>query len=1056
MKKLDQKTYRVLLVALVVLLILAILLIVKCCRRNEQAASAEDVAGALVDMEEEEEREYCDEWIPPTDCSDGAQLFIANGPGIPEDASALLMPEEAPGSPGILAASLGGQNILALTVPPIKKVTALSLELLAPLSTEGELSSYVKVLNPPKGSKLEAGSSFTLRWEIDSGRNLKVEILFSADGGAKWSVIGKDPVGNSHTLTVPDTVSNNCLFRINARVEGTEILWYNLSPVFAVVAPAEPVQPAPPPTVEEKAEVEVLTPEKGSKLEAGSKLALLWKIKSEQKVKVEVLFSADGGAKWSTIAENLSDKSAYLLTVPNKVSNKCLFRVNAWAGQKLLGHNLSPAFRIVSPSQASEGSGEPLPPPLFTAEDGAFISPEGDAVRLLKIEHALKNVDSVVWQVGRINFPCGAALPFAEAPGLLAQGELPGDTREFKIDFGALLAGVEAGEAPAANEGAEFSILAKSLAFKRSQHDLYIRTVLLDKNKKVVGITRSDFQVIYGQSSLDTQTPPETTVSAGEFSIKEESGWTPGSFKLYPEQGVCLFAGYENKWTFMLDKIPKKAPHITYDGELQIATQPFADKYESDYLDPAGLVYRRRSRNTQVTQWFHVDCADFAPTYEELGQETIQYFIRAVCYLETDIPGTYIPIATPSYPLCYTGDFNLYLKKKAEAIPPPPVEVEVKSLVPYTRVVSYIPPQWAFKNAHEYLQVTRHIEAEELCFYIKNHKTGEFLYPYPAHFMIYPKTTPEEYQETLDRMLPRGANFHLTIKGPSGLAKLVSDFADLLKEIYQGIQSAYNGFKAGVANFIADRCSFLGETVQGYVRSGVKALLDYGLAYVGLPPSLPNFEELAKRGLGYCVEVALQEAAEAIGVPPEMIPDQAKEEIIAQVNAEFDELTATRMVNPFDVDYLKPSPEAMYRPPRVTLSFFNADKEEWSCPGTVYIDYTSGGGDAFSLFRSSYVTIPSLPPMSVKEIDVYLAKGKTITAEGFRAYYDGSSKDFTDLIVVATYHVPNIEEAAKEQGLIGTDPKITYLYEFDRDPVYRFKENTPANEPYYEVPGLRR
>lgn len=1044
MKKLEKKTYRILMIALIVLLILAILLIVRHCRRADQAALGEDVSGELVEMEEEQEREYCEEGIPPTDCSEGARLFIADGPGTPENAAALFTPEENPGSPGILAASLREQNILALTVTPVKKIPTLSLEPFKPLPTEGKPSSYVKVLNPQKGSKLEAGSRFTLRWEIDSGRDLKVEILFSSDGGAKWGIIGKDPVGNSHTLTVPDTVSNNCLFRINARVEGTEILWYNLSPVFAVVAPKVPVQPAPSPPIE----VKVLTPEKGSKLEAGSKLALLWQIKSEQKVKVEVLFSADGGVRWSTIAEDLPDKSAYLLTVPDKISDKCLFRVNVRVGQKLLGHNLSPAFSVVPSAPLPKSPG--APPPLFTAEDGTFISPEGDAVRLLKIEHALKNVDSIVWQVGRINFPCGATLPFAEAPGLLAQGELPGDTREFKIDFGALLAGVEAGEAPAANEGVEFSVLAGSLAFKRSQHDLYIRTVLLDKNKKVVGITRSDFGVIYGQSSLDTQTPPETTVSAGELSIKEESGWTPGSFKLYPEQGVCLFAGYESKWTFMLDKIPKKAPHITYDGELQIATQPFAATYESDYLDPAGLVYRNRSRNTQVTQWFHVDFADFAPTYEELGQETIQYFIRAVCYLETDLPGTYIPIATPSYPLCYTGDFNLYLKKKAEAIPPPPVEVEVKSLVPYTRVVRYIPPRWAFKNAHEYLEVTRRIEAEEMCFYIKNHETGDFLYAYPLHMHLYPKTTREAYQETLDRMLPRGASFHLTIKGPSGIAKILSDFAELLKEIYKGIQTAYNGFKVAVADFVADRCSFLGETVQGYVRSGVKALLDYGLAYVGLPPSLPDFEVLAKRGLGYCVEVALQEAAESMGVPPEMIPDQAREEIIAEVNAAFDELTAMRTVNPFDVDYLRPWPGAMYRPPRVTLSFFNADKEEWSRPGTFYIDFSSGGGDAFILFQSKRVTIPSLPPMSVKEIDVYLEKGKTITAEGFRSYYDGSSKDFTNLNVTATYDVPNIEEAAKEQGLIGTDPKITYLYEFDRDPVYRFKENTPANEPYYE------
>lgn len=933
MKKFDRKTYRILLVVLVLLLMAAIILLARHCRRAEQAAAGEDVAGVLVDMDGEEEREYNEEGIPPTDCSDGAELFIADGPGTPEDADVSLVPQGAPGRPGILAASPGGPDILALTVPPVKKVPLLPLSPFNPSPSEGDPSPAVKVLNPEQGRKLEAGSPLTLCWEIDSERSLKVEILFSADGGARWAVVAGD----------------------------------------------------------------------------------------------------------------LEDQSFYMLTVPGNISDNCLFRINAWVGTALLGYNFSPVFSIVPPAPLPQDPGEP-PPPLFTAEDGAFIPSEGNAVRLLKIEHDLKDVESVVWQVGRINFPCGAALPFAEAPGLLAQGELPGKMREFKIDFGALMAGVAAGEAPAANEGADFDIFDKSLAFEKSQHNLYVRAILLDKNKKAVGITRSNFKVIYGQSSLDTQTPPETPLSAGKFKMKEEPGWSPGSFKPFPEKGICLFSGYENKWIFGLGQIPGE----TYDLELQIATQPFAAKYQSDYLDPAGLVYRNRYRHTYIEQFFHVDFADFAPSPMELGQGTIQYFIRAVCYLDTGLPGTYVPVATPSYPICYTGDFTLYMKKQLEAIPPPPEEVKVKSFVPRTRVVRYIPPRWAFKNADEYFQVTRHIEAEEMCFYIKNNATGDFLYAYPTHMHLYPKTTRQEYQEKLDRMLPRGASFHLTIKGPSGIAKLWEEFKELLSEIYNSVQSAYNGLKVSIADFVADRCAFLGETVQGYVRQGVKALLDYGLAYVGLPPTLPNFEELSRRGLSYCVEVALQEAAEAAGVPVELIPDQVRKEITAEVNAQFDELSAMQAVNPFDVDYLRPYPGAMYRPPRVTLSFFNSDKEEWSRPGTFSIYFCSQGSLIHSLFESKTVTIPSLPPMSVQEIDVYLERGTVITAEGFRSYYDGSSRDFTDLIVVARYDVPNIEEAAKEQGLIGTDPKITYLYEYDRDPVFWFEKRTRASEPYYE------
>lgn len=843
-----------------------------------------------------------------------------------------------------------------------------------------------------------------------------------------------------------------------------------------VIRPISPVD-SPPSDSQPSSKVKVLNPEKGSKLEVGSSLELHWEIKSERNLTVGIHFSSDGGKTWGSIAENITGDSSHKLTVPDAVSDNCLFRVNAWVDTILLGYNTSPVFSIVSPASStekpdkpapaptkeepsdtlpapdtpeepseslpSEEPSEPLPPPPFTDQDGTFISSEGEAVRWLKVEHKLKNVDSAIWQLARIDFPYGLDTPFTEVPGLLASGNLSGSTKEFKLDFNSLMAGVKAGKPVAENKGEKYQIAQGSIPSIQTQQQLYLRVILLDKKQNIVGVTRSGFQVSYGRNILDTLTSLSSS-PAGEILVPERSGANAGDFSPFPENGLCFYAKNSNNWTFKVDNFSDSTEEI----ELQISTQPFSYKTQSDYLEPAGLVHK--DRKNKIYKSFYTAFSSFAPPSSKLGNDTIWYYMRAVCYLKTDKPGTFIPIATKTYRICYTGDHDLYMKKTITALPPPPVEVTVESLVPDTQLVRYIPPRFALYHPHEYFEVTRRIRAEEMAFKIKNYETGETIYSFVEQMARNPHTNIEEYQASIDRMLPPGAWFKLTLNQPSGIAKLWNDFWELLTEIYESVQKHYNGLKATVATFVADRCSFLGETAQKYIRSGVEALLNYGLAYIGLPPSLPNFEQLAKGGLDYCVEVALQEAADAMGVPPSMIPKEAREEIIKEVNEQFDQLTAMQDgVNPLELEYLKPAPQAQYLPPKVSVSFFNPSHSEWSRPGSLYI-YFEGQGAAMPMFMSHSVAIPSIPPRSKRSIDVYLHKNPSSTAEGFRYHYEGKGGECM-LSLYASYNVPPIEEAAKEQGVFGTDPSRTYIYEYDRDSYFKYEVIAVPSEPFYNL-----
>lgn len=179
-----------------------------------------------------------------------------------------------------------------------------------------------------------------------------------------------------------------------------------------------------------------------------------------------------------------------------------------------------------------------------------------------------------------------------------------------------------------------------------------------------------------------------------------------------------------------------------------------------------------------------------------------------------------------------------------------------------------------------------------------------------------------------------------------------------------------------MANLIADRFAFLGSDIQSYIRTAVRSLIDYGLVSVGLPPSLPNFAELADASLDYSVSVALEEAARSMGIPPEEIPNQVRNEIIDETKAQLKKVSTVNNVNPLNVDYLKPAQEAMYQPAWVDVNIRNPH-DRWSPSGTLTISYYPVGKPHFKLFQYVSLPIPSLAPNGSTFIRVHLKPDNT-------------------------------------------------------------------------------
>jgi len=123
-------------------------------------------------------------------------------------------------------------------------------------------------------------------------------------------------------------------------------------------------------------------------------------------------------------------------------------------------------------------------------------------------------------------------------------------------------------------------------------------------------------------------------------------------------------------------------------------------------------------------------------------------------------------------------------------------------------------------------------------------------------------------------------------------------------------------FVAGAVNWVADAYQSIKDAAVSWAPDWAKGPLtmamDVGLAACGIPPTLPNFDELASMGTDYLVKTA----ADAAGVPPEVAGEA--------VNAMLDGARAAANGgggNP--AVWLKPDPDFRYRPAYVQLQVSN-------------------------------------------------------------------------------------------------------------------------------------
>jgi hypothetical protein len=267
------------------------------------------------------------------------------------------------------------------------------------------------------------------------------------------------------------------------------------------------------------------------------------------------------------------------------------------------------------------------------------------------------------------------------------------------------------------------------------------------------------------------------------------------------------------------------------------------------------------------------------------------------------------------------------------------------------------------------------------------------------------------------------------------------------------VSNAYVNAKASVVSLV-DYIPLIGDDARAYLKTAATYAIDYGLASIGLPPTLPNIDQLAEGGMDYVMKMAVEEALQAAGVPADSpaaqeITEKVREQIAGELTDELEKAILAQSQNPLKVGFLRLDTGRLYKPAYVDVFVCNYSKTRATRSGQVFV----GSGNGFEIYKSRCVAIPALQPGEHVTIRIYLDHLRN-KYDGYNQYFDeiyyGNSGKPYKLTVYTKFELPDVKQTAKEQGLSAAP--LPYVTEFTYDHgaySYRYEREFVPTEGIY-------
>jgi len=733
----------------------------------------------------------------------------------------------------------------------------------------------------------------------------------------------------------------------------------------------------------------------------------------------------------------------------------------------------------------------PVGPVYSKAPYAAFVDRAGDQKRWFAFSLKTTAAAKVVWQVSKGPYSGTAETNWRTPPGLVQSGEVAVSAREFVIDFAAIAAleNVSPQLAQFIVPNIPFTGLSKAKEIARAQRTYYVRAVPVDSLGRAIGDPGPGLPIVYGKALAPANALSDSRPASVELwaPIRQEMPTTGGE---WPNDfsHLTMVRTYDPTYGGGLWVQSRGYAEGTATLVVQVSTSPFGTSV-NQWDQPPGLVYTKSAKAPANELPYFPDAMNipfnsFGVAKSALkADEYLRYYVRVVALKPANVAGAVEPFfsETLTVKYGYATPVKWYT----------PVDVVAKSYIPTVRIVEYQPVQWQATNWTEHYEVFRQPKWNEINCRWRNVQTGVVLYPYSYYLMSNPSTSVDWYeQEMIPQVLQVGTKVRISPPKEEekgwwgqlwdGIVSFFKSVWEITKALTTWAINSYNNFKLALIDWVASQLPIPG------LRTALEWAANYGLMWLGLPPTLPTFDQLTKMSVDYLAQVALTEA----GMVPEEITTQLMKETATAIGNHMVAAANHATPNPVDAPFLKADPAYLYRPAWVDVSLSNPyDKP--SRPGTLHIDVEWEWRDDVQLthetwahlpidqqyasalqYQSHFIyglksghsgypvwypifepvrgyPVPVLQPGQTIKVRIYLKEyigkpypfaltGDTVLGQDFANLYWGNVGDVRFSASTAGYDLPEPKAAAIQQGHSPSPDRI-YTYYYDRtNSVSRF------------------
>ncbi|MHC1735327.1 MAG: hypothetical protein AB9921_06620 [Erysipelotrichaceae bacterium] len=625
-----------------------------------------------------------------------------------------------------------------------------------------------------------------------------------------------------------------------------------------------------------------------------------------------------------------------------------------------------------------------------------------------------------VWQVGVAPF-AGAGKDLLNPGGLLSSGDVAATSSEFSIDFSKALNVTKlSGRLNISQDRLKSFYLIPTLKMGAVpvQKTYYVRVLPVDAEGKVIGDGGTGMAIKYG----DPFTLPTNNIIIGinqRFDMLTPrfqgepggSGEFPNSFNEVYQKSIN--SSYESLYYCF---VPKNYPVTATSLVLQVTKTPFSG---SLWNTVPGLVYQKRINAGEAAfdtldedHWLQVDFKSFAPANETLNDnQFITYYVRTVALTPAGQPGVMSAKYSKTVTIQYGRDTTTPVIFE---------NIKVDPHIPEVVSFSYTPIQWEVTNWQYHYVVIRQPLESEIFLGFGSNKPYE---PYKVGTKL--DFTPQ----------PEDDSWWDDVK--NAISDFFSDLTDYLAKITNWVSSTYANLKTGLVKLVADHLPLIPDKWRDELAVVLEGLVDYGLASIGIPPTLPNFDELTEMGTDYLATMAM----EAAGIPATDLMKDGMVELGNGISENIGSASNHSTPNPMNWDFVKLDSDYLYRPAYVLITLHNPYNHP--TPGGTLSGYNEyiidssnqsqseqylyarfGGNVYYSTFKVvSGQKVPSLAPGQTLVIPVFLEEmtgksywtnGPKVDYQSFRmSYFNLGDYEFNFTI---NYELPNAYETAKAQN----------------------------------------